>query len=67
MRWAGHVARVGEESKVYKFLVAKTEGKTPLGRPKHRWENGIRMNLGEIGWGRSGLNWLRIGTGDGLL
>jgi hypothetical protein len=52
---------------VYKFLVAKTEGKTPLGRPKHRWENGIRMDLGEIDWGRSGFSWLRIGTGDGLL
>jgi hypothetical protein len=44
MRWAGHVARVGEESKVYKVLVGKPEGKRPLGRPRSRWENGIRMD-----------------------
>jgi hypothetical protein len=50
MRWAGHVARVGEERKVYKVLVVKPEGKSPLGRPRHRWEDGIRMILGDIGW-----------------
>jgi hypothetical protein len=38
MRWAGHVAHVGEERKVYKVLVAKPEGKRPLGRPRRRWE-----------------------------
>jgi hypothetical protein len=45
MRWAGHVARLGEERKVYKVLVGKPEGKRPLGRPMRRWEAGIRMYL----------------------
>jgi hypothetical protein len=45
MRWAGHVARMGEERKVYKVLVGKPEGKRPLGRPRRRWEHGIRMDL----------------------
>jgi hypothetical protein len=51
MRWAGHVSRVGEERKVYKVLVGKPKGNTPLGRRKRRWEDGIRMDLREIGWG----------------
>jgi hypothetical protein len=51
MRWAGHVARVGEQRKVYRVLVRKPEGKSPLGRPKRRWEDWIRMDLREIGWG----------------
>jgi hypothetical protein len=51
MRWAGHVARMGEERKVYKVLVGKPEGKRPLGRPRRRWEDGIRMDLREIGLG----------------
>jgi hypothetical protein len=51
MRWAGHVAHVGEERKVYGILVGKPEGKRPLVRPRHRWEDGIRMDLGEIGLG----------------
>jgi hypothetical protein len=51
MRWARHVARLGEETKVYKVLVGKSEGKRPLGRPRRRWENGIRMDIREIGWG----------------
>jgi hypothetical protein len=42
MRWAGHVARMGEERKVYKVLMGKPEGKRPLGRPRRRWEDGIR-------------------------
>jgi hypothetical protein len=42
MRWAVHVARMGEERKVYKFLLGKSEGKRPLGRPWRRWEEGIR-------------------------
>jgi hypothetical protein len=45
MRWAGLVARMGEERKVYKVLVGMPEGKSPLGRPRHRWEDGIRMDL----------------------
>jgi hypothetical protein len=51
MRWAGHVACMGEERNVFKVLVGKSEGKRPLGRPRHRWEVGIRMNLRETGWG----------------
>jgi hypothetical protein len=51
MRWAGHVARMGEERKVYRVLVGKPEGKRPLGRLRRRWEDGIRMDLREIGWG----------------
>jgi hypothetical protein len=57
MRWAGHVARMGEERKVYKVLVRKPEGKRPLGRPRRRWEdqNGFK----EIGLG-GGLDWIRL-------
>jgi hypothetical protein len=51
MRWAGHVARMGEERKVYKVLMGNPEGKRPLGRPRRRWEYGIRMDLREIGLG----------------
>jgi hypothetical protein len=59
MRWAGHVARMGEERKVYKVLVGKPEGKSPLGRPRRRWEYGIRMDLREIGLG-GGADWIRL-------
>jgi hypothetical protein len=45
MRWAGHVARMGEERYVYKVLAGKPEGKRPLGRPRRRWEDGIGMDL----------------------
>jgi len=48
MRWAGHVARVGERSGEYRVLVGKPEGKTPLGRPWHRWEDNIKMDLQEV-------------------
>jgi hypothetical protein len=58
MRWAGHVARMGEERKVYKVLVGKLEGRRPLGRPKRRWEDGVRMDLREIGLG--GMDWIRL-------
>jgi hypothetical protein len=58
MRWAGHVARIGEERKVYKVLVGKPEGKRPLGRPRRRWEDGIRMDLREIGLGC--VDWIRL-------
>jgi hypothetical protein len=68
MRWAGHVARLGEGRNVYRVLVGKPEGKRPLGRPRRRWEDGIKTDLREIGWGVwSGFNWLRIGTVGGLL
>jgi hypothetical protein len=51
MRWVGHVARMGEEMNVYRVLMGKPKGKRPLGRQRHRWENGIRVDLRETGWG----------------
>jgi hypothetical protein len=57
-----------EERKVYRDLVGKPEGKIPLGRARRRWEDGIRMDLREIGWEvQSGSGWLRIGSGGRLL
>jgi hypothetical protein len=52
---------MGEERKLYKFLVGKPEGKRPLGRPRRRWEDGIRMDLREISLGGCGLD----STGSG--
>jgi hypothetical protein len=52
---------------VYRVLVGKPKRKRPLGRPRSRWEDGIRMDLMETGWGWSGSSWLRIGAGGGLL
>jgi hypothetical protein len=49
MRWVEHVACIGEDRKVYRVLVGKPEGKRTLGRPSLKWEDGIRMDLGEIG------------------
>ena len=49
MRWAGHVARMGEERGVYKVLLGKPEGRRPLGRPRCRWVDNIRMDLQEVG------------------
>jgi len=51
MRWAGHVARMGEGRGVYRVLVGKPEGKRPLGRPSRRWEDNIKMDLQEVGGG----------------
>jgi hypothetical protein len=51
MRWAGHVAHMEKERNVYRILVGKPEEKRPLGRTRHRWEDGIGMDLREIGWG----------------
>ena len=51
MRWVGHVARMGEERGAYKVLVGKPEGKRPLGRPRRRWVDNIRMDLQEVGCG----------------
>jgi len=48
MRWAGHVARMGERRGVYRVLVGKPEGKSPAGRPRHRWEDNIKMDLQEV-------------------
>jgi hypothetical protein len=68
MRWAGHVARMGEGRGVYRVLVRKPEGKRPLGRPRRRWEDNIRMDFRkwDVGvWFGSG--WFRIGTVGGRL
>ena len=51
MRWAGHVARIGEERGVYRVLVGKPERRRPLGRPRHRWVDNIRNDLQEVGCG----------------
>jgi len=68
MRWAGHVARMGEGRVMYRVLVGKPEGKRSLGRHRHRWEGNIKMDLQEVGWGVwTGSSWLRIGTGGGQL
>jgi hypothetical protein len=66
MRWAGYVARMGEERKLYKVLVRKPEGKRPLGRPRRRWEEASEWILGRLAWVvRIGFGWLRIGTVGG--
>jgi hypothetical protein len=52
MRWAGHVARMGESRGVHRVSVAKPEGKRPRGRPRRRWEDNITMDLQEVGCGR---------------
>ena len=68
MRWAGHVASMGEGRGVHKVLVGKPEGKRPLGRPRRRWEDNINMDLQKVGWRAwTGSSWLRIGTGSGHL
>jgi hypothetical protein len=50
MRWADHVARMGEQKNAYRLLVGNPEGKRPLGRPRRRWVDNIRMDLGDVGW-----------------
>jgi len=58
MRWAGHVARMGEERGVYRVLVGKPEGNRPLGRPRLRWVDNIRMDLQEVGCGY--MDWIGL-------
>jgi hypothetical protein len=58
MRWAGHVARMGEDRGVHKVLVGKPEGKRPLGRPRHRWEDNIKVNLQKVGKVRG--DWMEL-------
>jgi hypothetical protein len=50
MRWAGHAARMGEKRNAYRLLVGKPDGKRPLGRPRRRWVDNIKMDLREVGW-----------------
>jgi hypothetical protein len=56
MRWAGHVARMGDKRNAYRILVGKPEGKRPLGRSRRRWVDNIKMDLREIGW--VGVDWI---------
>jgi hypothetical protein len=58
MRWAGYVAHMGEGRGVYRVLVGRREGKIPLGRPRHRWEDNIKMDLREIGIDEA--NWIYL-------
>jgi hypothetical protein len=58
MRWAGHVARTREKRNAYRLLVGKPEGKRPLGRPRCRWVDNIRMALREVGWGD--VDWIGL-------
>jgi hypothetical protein len=55
MRWAGHVASTGEKRGTYRILVGRPEGRRPLGRPRHRWEDNIKMDLQEVGLGMDGI------------
>jgi hypothetical protein len=58
MRWAGHIARIGEKRNAYRLLVGKPEGKRPLGRPRRRRVDNIRMDLRQVGWGD--VDWIGL-------
>jgi len=58
MRWVEHVVAYGEGRGIYGVLVGKLEGKRPLGRPRHRWEDNIKMDLQEVGCG--GMHWIEL-------
>jgi hypothetical protein len=58
MRWAGHIEHMGEGRGVYRVLVGKPEGRRPLGKPRHRWEDNIRMDLREVGCGY--VDWMEL-------
>jgi hypothetical protein len=58
MRWAGHVARMGEKRNAYRILVGKPEGKRPPGRPRRRWVDNIKIDLREIRW--DGMDWIDL-------
>jgi hypothetical protein len=58
MRWAGHVVRMREKRNAYRILMGKQEGKRPLGRPRRRWVDNIKMDLGEIEW--DGMDWIHL-------
>jgi len=67
MRWAGHVARMGERRVVYRVMVGKPEGKRLLGIPRPRREDNIRMDLQEVGCEGMDWSWLRVGRDSGHL
>jgi hypothetical protein len=66
-RWAGYLARMGGKRCAYRNLVERPEGRRSLGRPRRECEDNIKMDLQEVGWAWTGLSWLRIGIGGGLL
>jgi hypothetical protein len=57
MRWARHVPRMGEKRGAYRILVGRPEGRRPLGRPRRRWEDNIKMALKKVGWG---MDWIEL-------
>jgi len=61
MRWAGHVTHMEEGRGVYRVLVGKPEGKRPMGRPRHRWNDNIKMDLQEVGCRGYGLDSAGLG------
>jgi hypothetical protein len=58
MRWVGHIARIGEERNVFRLLLGNLEGQRPLERPRRRWVNNIKKDLGEVGWGD--VDWIGL-------
>jgi hypothetical protein len=58
MRWAGHAARMGEKRNAYRILVGNPKGRRPLGRPRRRWVDNIKMDLREVGW--DGMDWINL-------
>jgi hypothetical protein len=60
MRWAAHVARMGEDRGVHRVSVGKPEGKRPLGRPRRRWENNIKMDPQKVGGGGGRGDWMEL-------
>jgi hypothetical protein len=63
LRWAGHVAQMGEKRNAYRLLLGKPAGRRPLGRPRRRWLGNIRMDLVEVGWGD--VNWFGLAQDRG--
>jgi hypothetical protein len=57
MRWAGHITRMGEKRHAYRILEGRPQGRRPLGRPRRRWEDTIKMDLQEVGWG---MDWIEV-------
>jgi hypothetical protein len=62
MSWARHVARTGEKRNAYRLIVGKQKGKRPLGRPRRRWVDNIKLDILEIGWG--GVDWIGLAQGS---
>jgi len=59
--WMGHVASMGGKRGIYRVLVGKPDGKRPLGRPRHRWEDNIKMDIQEVGC--RGMDWIELAQG----